>query len=106
MTQSDLDSIAVNGLINHINQGGTPPNADYVKALQKRWKAFSEHKNVRDCGAQLFMGKDCHVRKHDGTGIFIAFDLESGESVTGYQLTKRQFQNHDKYGTIGKNYKN
>ena len=52
------------------------------------------------------MGKDCHVRKHDGTEIFIAFDLESGESVTGYQLTKRQFQNHDKYGTIGKNYKN
>ena len=52
------------------------------------------------------MGKDCHVRKHDGTEIFIAFDLESGESVTGYQLTKRQSQNHDKYGTIGKNYKN
>ena len=106
MTQSDLDSIAVNGLINHINQGGTPPNVNYVKALQKRWKAFSEHKNVRNCGVQLVMGKDCHVRKHDGTRIFVAFDLESGESVTGYQLTKRQSQNHDKYGTIGKNYKN
>lgn len=106
MTQSDLDSIAVNGLINHINQGGTPPNADYVKALQKRWKAFAEHKNVRDCGIQPVMGKDCHVRKHHRTRIFLAFDSESGESFTGYQLTKRQSQNHNKYGRIGKNYKN
>nr|QUS63742.1 hypothetical protein [Haslea silbo] len=36
MTQSDLDSIAANGLINHIKQGGTPPNVNYVKLLQKR----------------------------------------------------------------------
>lgn len=41
MTQSDLDSIAINGLIRHINQNGTPPNSKYVKALQKRWQAFA-----------------------------------------------------------------
>ena len=35
MTQSDLDNIAKNGLINHINEGKTPPNAAFVKALQK-----------------------------------------------------------------------
>ena len=106
MTQSDLDSIAVNGLINHINQGGTPPNANYVKALQKRWKAFAEHKNVQSCGIQPVMGKDCHVVKHDSTRIFLSFDSESGESFTGYQLTKGQSQNHEKNGIIGKNYKN
>ena len=55
---------------------------------------------------QPVMGKDCHVRKHHRTRIFLAFDLESGESFTGYQLTKRQSQNHNKYGRIGKNYKN
>lgn len=106
MTQSDLDSIALNGLINHINQGGTAPNADYVKELQKRWKAFAEHKNVQDCGIQPVMGRDCHVRKHQRTRIFISFDSETGESFTGYQLTKRQSQNHNKIGIIGKNYKN
>nr|QUS63743.1 hypothetical protein [Haslea silbo]QUS63948.1 hypothetical protein [Haslea silbo] len=47
------------------------------------------------------MGKDCHVRKHHRTRIFLAFDAESGESVTGYQLTKRQSQNHDKDGIDG-----
>jgi len=106
MTQSDLDSIALNGLINHINQGGTPPNANYVAALQKRWKAFAEHKNVRDCGIQPVMGKDCHVVKHHRTRVFLSFDSESGESFTGYQLTKRQSQKHEKNGIIGKNYKN
>lgn len=104
MTQADLDSIAENGLINHINQGRTPPNAKYVKSLQKRWKAFAEHKKVRDCGIQTFMGEDCHVIKHDPTGLFLAFDSESGESVSGYQLTKRQSQNHDQTGIIGNTY--
>ena len=33
MTQEDLDSIAKNGLINHIRDGGIPPNDEYVKAL-------------------------------------------------------------------------
>lgn len=106
MTQSDLNSIAVNSLINHINQGGTSPNADYVKALQKRWKAFAEHKNVQNCGIQPVIGKYCHVVKHDRTRIFLSFDSESGESFTGYKLTKRQSQNYDKNGIIGKNYKN
>lgn len=52
------------------------------------------------------MGKDCHVVKYDRTRIFLSFDSESGESFTGYQLTKRQSKNHDKNGIIGKNYKN
>lgn len=33
MTQKDLDSIAKNGLLNHIRDGGTPPNDEYVKAF-------------------------------------------------------------------------
>jgi len=106
MTQTDLDSISVNGLINHINQNGTLPNANYVKALQKRWKVFAEHKNVRKCGIQPVMAEDCHVVKHDRTRIFLPFKSDSEESFTGYQLTKNQFQNHDKNGIIGKNYKN
>lgn len=77
MTQADLDSIAVNGLINHINEGGTALNAKYVKALQKRWKAFAGHKNVRDCGIQPVMREDCHAVKHDRTRIFLSFKSDS-----------------------------
>ena len=94
--EEELDSIAVNGLINHINQGGMPPNANYVKALQKRWKAFAEHKNVRECGIQPVMGEDCHVVKYDRTRIFLSFKLDSEESFTGYQLNPDQSLNHDK----------
>jgi hypothetical protein len=104
MTQEDLDSIARNGLITHINQGGTPPNANYVKALQKRWKAFAEDKRVRDCGPQTVMGENCHVVKHDPTGIFLSFKEGSGESFTGYRLTERQSIRHDQTGIIGKTY--
>ena len=58
MTQADLDSIAENGLIKHINQNGTPPSSAFVKVLQKRWKAFAEHETVRDCGIQFVMSED------------------------------------------------
>jgi hypothetical protein len=104
MTQADLDSIAKNGLINHINQGGTPPNANYVKALQKCWKTFAEHKKVRDCGIQTVMGEDCHVVKHNPTGIFLSFKVDTGESFTGYCLTEKQSIRHDQTGIIGNTY--
>jgi len=61
MTQEDLDSIAKNGLINHIRDGETPPNDEYVKAFQQRWKRFAEYKDVRECGIQTVMGKQCYV---------------------------------------------
>jgi hypothetical protein len=47
MTKADFDSIAVNGLINHIHQVGMPSNTDYLKTLQKCCKGFAKHKNVR-----------------------------------------------------------
>lgn len=106
MTQKDLDSIAKNGLVNHIRDGGTPPSADYVQALQRRWKRFAEHRDVQKCGIQPVMGKPCDVVKHDRTGIFLSFEEYSGESFTGYKLTKKQSRNHDENGIIGKNYKN
>ena len=106
MTQKDLDSIAKNGLINHIRDGGTPPNDSYVKAFQQRWKRFAEHRDVRKCGIQTVMGEQCYVVKHDRTRIFLAFKADSGESFTGYQLTKKQSMNHNKDGIIGNNYKN
>ena len=77
-----------------------------MKALQKGWKAFAKHKKVRDCGIQTVMGEDCHVVKHDRTRIFISFKADSGESFTGYQLTKGQSLNHNKNGIIGNDYKN
>lgn len=106
MSQADLDSIVKKGLITHIRDGGTVPPADYVKALQKRWKAFAEHKNVRDCGIQTVMGEQCHVVKHDRTRIFLSFKADSGESFTAYQLKKQQYLNHNKDGIIGNDYKN
>ena len=69
-------------------------------------KVFAEHQNVRDCGIQPVMGEDCDVVKHDRTRLFLGFKSDSGESYTGYQLTKTQSQNHNKNGSIGKNYKN
>ena len=106
MTQKDLDSVAKNGLINHIRDGGTPPNDKYVKALQQRWKAFAEHPAVEYRGIEAVMGEPCHVVKNDRTGIFLSFKANSGESFTGYQLTKKQSMNHNKDGIIGNNYKN
>jgi len=105
LTQGDLNSIAKNGIINHIRDGGTVPPADYVKALQKRWKAFAEHKNVRDCRIQTVMGEQCHIVKHDRTRIFLSFKADSGESFTGYQLKKQQSLDHNKDGIIGNDYK-
>lgn len=106
LTQGDLDSIAKNGLINHIRFGGAVPNEQYVQALQKRWKTFAEHKNVRNCGIQTVIGEQCHVFKHDRTRIFLSFKEDSGESFTGYQLNKQQSLDHNKYGIIGNDYKN
>ena len=101
-----LDSIAENGLINHIRDGGTPPNDGYVKAFQQRWKAFAEHPAVEYRGIETVMGEPCHVFKHNGKKVFLLFKANSGESFTGYQLTKKQSMNHDKNSTIGNNYKN
>lgn len=52
------------------------------------------------------MGEQCHVVKHDRTGIFLSFKAVSGESFTGYQLNEVQSLNHDKNGIIGNDYKN
>ena len=86
MTQKDLDNIAKKGLLNHIRDGGIPPNEEYVQALQKRWKRFAEHREVQNCGIRTVMGRDCYVVKHDRTRIFLSFKANSGESYTGYQL--------------------
>lgn len=83
-----------------------PPNADYVKLLQKRWKVFAKDNNVFECSIQLVMSQDCQVVKHNYRRIFIAFKADSGKSFTSYQLTIRQSLNHDKNGIIGQNYKN
>lgn len=50
------------------------------------------------------MGKDCTVFKNKKTGHFIAFDSKTGESVTGFRLSKIQSEDHDKTGIIGQNY--
>lgn len=68
--------------------GKLKPNAQFVKALQTRWKAFAEYKNVGDCGIQSVMGQNCHVLKHDRRKLFLAIKTNSRESFTGYQLTK------------------
>jgi hypothetical protein len=104
MTQADLNNIAYNGLINHINQGGTPPNANYVQALQRRWKDAAETGEYY--GIQRVLGKDCHVVKTPDTRIFISFESETGKSFTGYELTKLQSDRHEKTQIIGKNWKN
>ena len=47
------------------------------------------------------MGKKCYVRLESETGLFVAFDAKSGESVTGYQLSENQltvFQETDRIG--------
>jgi hypothetical protein len=105
MSQDDLDNISKNGLRKHIRDGGTPPNEEYVKAFQKGWKRFAEHRDVRNCGIQNVMDEQCYVVKHDRTRIFLAFSEETGESFTGYRLTEKQSLNHERTHTIGKNYK-
>lgn len=76
MTQQDLKTIAQKGLITHIREGGTQPNAQFVKALQTLWKGFAEHTNVHDCGVQPVMGQDCHVLKHDRTRLFLEIKMD------------------------------
>jgi hypothetical protein len=104
MTQQDLDNIAQKGLINHIRYGGTPPNAEYIEALQKVWKRVAEHKTVTRLEDQIVMGKECTVLKQMQSGHFVAFEKDSGESFTGYRLTPFQSNQHDRTGIIGKNY--
>lgn len=57
LTQADLDSIAKNGIKNHIRQGGTVTNAEYVKALQNRWKMFGT------VGFKMFLGNRVMLSK-------------------------------------------
>ena len=104
MTQADLDSIAQNGLINHINQGGTRPSEEFVKDLQMVWKVFAEDKNSTCLNNQKVMGKKCTVLKNMKTGHFVAFDSRTGESFTAYRLTEKQSIRHDKTDTIGQDY--
>ena len=106
MSQGDLNNIAKKGLINHIWDGETVLLADYVKVLQKRWKKFAEHRNVRERGIETVMGEQCYVVKHDRTRIFLSFKVNSRKSYTGYRLNPDQSLDHDKNGIIGKNYKN
>lgn len=42
LAQADLNSISVNGLRNHTDQGRTPPSAAYVMELQKCWKVLEK----------------------------------------------------------------
>lgn len=104
MTQADLDSIARNGLVNHINQGGTKPSEEFVKDLQMVWKVFAEDKNSICLNNQKVMGKNCTVFKNMKTGHFIAFDSQTGESFTAYRLTEKQSIRHDQTNTIGQDY--
>jgi hypothetical protein len=50
------------------------------------------------------MGKKCTVFKQMESGHFVAFEKNSGKSFTGYKLTPFQSNQHDRTGTIGKNY--
>lgn len=50
--------------------------------------------------------KGSRLNKHYKSGRFVHFVVETVDSYNGYQLTERQSENHDKTGTIGKNYKN
>ena len=102
MTQADLDSSELNGLINHINQGGRRPSENFVKDLQMVWKVFCEDKKEN----QTVMGRNCTVFKNMRTRHFVAFDSKTGKSVTGYRLNEQQSKIHDKTGIIGKNYNN
>jgi hypothetical protein len=78
MSQSDLDSIAKNGLINHINQGGKAPTAKYIKELQMRWKLFTKYKKVTRLDNQTVLGRNCVVIKHIESGRFISFETSTG----------------------------
>lgn len=106
LTKADLESIADDGIINHILGGGTAPSMAYVQALQRRWKLFAEHKKVKDLGIETVMGKQCHVRKHQKSRLFLAIDTETKESLTGYKLTKGQHERHKEFHVIGQDYEN
>jgi len=104
MTKADLDNIANIGLINHINQGGTRPSEKFVQDFQMVWKVFSEDKNVTQSENQTVMDRNCSVSKNLKTGHFVAFDSETGKSLTGYRLREQQSRIHDETNTIGRNY--
>ena len=104
LNQSDLDSIAEKGLINHIRDGGTPLNTQYIQDFQKRWKIFAEDKTVTRLENQIVMGQECVVLKHKESRLFVSFNASTGESYTGYKLTPSQSRRHDQTGVIGKNY--
>lgn len=89
MTQKNLDSIAKNGLINHIRDSGTTPNEVYIKVFQQRWKRFAEHSAFEYRGIETVMGELSHIFKHNDTRTFIGFKANNGESFPGYPLTKK-----------------
>lgn len=97
MSQSDLDSIAKKGLINHISQGGKASTVEYVQNLQLRWKMFAEHKNVTRYEDQTVMGQNCAVLKHMKSGLFVSFNAFIGESYTGYKLDPFQSNYYNTY---------
>ena len=104
MTYEDLNNIAKIGLINHINQGGKPPTVEYIKTLQNHWKVFAEQKNVKKYPNQTVMGEKCFVIKDKNSGLFVSFKDSTGESFTGYKLTRNQSIRHENSGQIGRNY--
>jgi hypothetical protein len=106
MTKQDLTNIAQKGFIRNIRQEKTPPNEEFVKALQERWENFAENPEVRNCGIQNVMGKNCHILKYDKTGLFLAIKVDNVENYTGYRLNRLQFIKHNTIGIIGKKYKN
>lgn len=91
-------------MIRHISEGGTPPSAEYVKELQKRWQLFAEHKKVTKFENQLVMGEKCDVLKNEASGLFVAFKTDTNESYTGYKLHPLQSDRQETHGIIGRDY--
>jgi hypothetical protein len=104
MTYADLQSIADIGLINQIRAGKTPPNAQFVKDFQLRYKLFTESHLMFEKNNDTVMGKSCTSFKNLITGVFTSFRNDSNNSFTGYKLTPLQSLRHDNYNRIGRNY--
>ena len=99
MTQDNLDDITKNGLPNYIKNGGTPPNKDFVKALQKRRQRFVERKSTTAFEDQTVFGRKSSIKKHP-SGLFVSFDNKAEFSSTGYRLNSKQSDKQLATGTI------
>lgn len=105
MTLGDLESIRRNGLVKHVKSGGRYPSKEFVRDLQHSWKVFSENPKVEVLSkGQKLMGQNAIILKHQTTGLFVGYDLNTNKCVTGYLLSALQSRKHNLTGIIGKTY--